>query len=836
MSFGPAKCSTSHFNSHTPSPESSDSSTSSVSVHAQPVMLPKNFNHRNNSNNNINGTNGSLHNNNSRNSSAGFNNRRDGFENNITQHEQQQLPIHLVQRQLLSAIDRNESLIVIGETGCGKTTQIPQFIHQFYRNESALMIGITQPRRVAAISVATRVASEMQTEVGDLVGYAVRFEDQTSTKTRIKYMTDGILLREAIGDPLLTKYNILIIDEAHERTVQTDVLFGILKKAQSMRRAKRKADDGNDNAGENGQTIAKPSPLKLIIMSATMDVDHFSKYFNDAPVYCIAGRTYPIKIFYAEEKESDYVQAALTTIFQIHQEEDEIVDEVEMNGGNEKGKSPKKTAPAIGGDILVFCTGQEEIESMIKTINDLQPHLAQFQTRSGVAKTLTALPLYAALPLQKQQQVFTRQASLCFRRVIIATNIAETSVTIPNIRYVIDTGKVKTRAFSPATGLEVMKVEDIAKAQASQRAGRAGRIAAGQCYRLYPKSVYRTMRPFPVPEIQKCNLANILLQLIAINIQNVASFDFIDTPSADNIECSLEQLLELQAIEEVKTTTDNNNQPTTSKIAIKPLRYRTLQLTHIGQQMVKFPVDPRFAALIIASQRYACTDPILIIISMLSVDSVFFVPNEEREQALRQHHKFDSSEGDLIRLLNVFRRYKENKESGHWCREHFLKVVQLKMAARIRSQLMELCQRVGIPVTVSHNTQVVRQCLVVGAGLGLGLGANVAVLQRETGGYRVLDLNAIATKSIKSSIRRPAAGANDCSPKTVFIHPSSCLFAGTSKPECVLFVELVHTTKSYMRNCSLVDQQWLFAGNGNATSANNGNSSTSSSMVDLSIV
>ncbi|KAI2800282.1 putative ATP-dependent RNA helicase dhx33 [Blomia tropicalis] len=686
---------------------------------------------------------------------------------------QNSLPINLVKNQLMKNIQQHDSVIIIGETGCGKTTQIPKFIYEFYttRQYSQPMstdssqffglIGITQPRRVAAVSIANRVTVEMEQTLGDLIGYTIRFEDQTSSRTRIKYMTDGILLREAISDPSLSKYRFIILDEAHERTVHTDVLFGVVKKAQRLRNLKRDSLDGKSH---------KFRQLKLIIMSATMDVDHFSKYFNGAPVYYIVGRTFPIETFYMQAKQTDYVSSALSTIFQIHQQEDEI------EHGFDKDS-------IIGGDIIVFCTGQDEIESMIKIVVDLSSQLNSFKTRSGHLKTLKPYPLYAALPNSVQQKIFSRSPDDCFRRVIFATNIAETSVTIPNIRFVVDTGKVKSRLYSPNTGFEVMQIENISRAQACQRSGRAGRLAPGQCYRLYTKKEFKQMKPFPIPDIQKCNLSNVMLQLMAIGIQDVGNFDFVDPPSNDNIEASIRSLKSLKAIEPIAD--------------LEPNLYK---LTEMGSQMITFPVDPNHSALIIASRSFHCTDEILIIISMLSIDSVFYVPSGEREQALKMHDKFSSSEGDLIKLLNIYRRYRESKQSREWCRENYLRPVQLKMAVEIRNQLAELCNKINIPVVgCGNNTEQLRKCLALGSGLGIGFGANVALLQRN-GDYRILYLD---------PNNKPKQLESSDNSRTVFIHPSSCLFSSKTKPECILFAELVRTTKSYMRNVCIVDQQWL---------------------------
>lgn len=345
------------------------------------------------------------------------------------------LPIYEVRERIINVVKKNSTLIFIGETACGKTTQIPQYLHEDEcsnkrqrtesfnpKKASTKMIAITQPRRVAAISIATRVSEEIGTTLGDIVGYSVRFDDTTSKSTRIKYLTDGMLLREAIGDPLLSDYQTIILDEAHERTIQTDVLFGIVKRAQQLRKIKQ--------------------PLKVIIMSATMDVDHFAEYFGKVPVYYLPGRQHDIKLLYAVKKQSDHIHSALTAVLQVHREEP-------------------------SGDILVFCTGQEEIESMVRTISE-----SKSQWPAGTV--LKPFGLYAAMPAKTQMDVF-KALPRGERKVIFATNIAETSITIPNVKYVIDTGKVKAKVYQAASSFETLKIQTISKAQAIQRSGRAGR-------------------------------------------------------------------------------------------------------------------------------------------------------------------------------------------------------------------------------------------------------------------------------------------------------------------------------------------------------------------------
>ncbi|KAI5641561.1 DEAD/DEAH box helicase domain-containing protein [Phthorimaea operculella] len=359
------------------------------------------------------------------------------------------LPVYAVRGRLIEEIKKNSTMIIIGETGSGKTTQIPQLIHE-QRIEGAGAIAVTQPRRVAAITIAMRVAAEMSTDIGSIVGYSVRFEDVTSPRTKVKYLTDGMLLREAIIDPLLKKYSVIILDEAHERTVSTDVLFGIVKLAQKERSEK------------------KLNPLKVIVMSATMDVDLFRRYYDNCPVIYLEGRTFPVTIYHSKMKQDDYQYAAVCTIFQLH-----------------------ATTPA-NQDFLVFLTGQEEIETVMHNIKQI--------AKEAPGPPIKVCPLYAGLPAAKQLQVW-KDTPPGVRKIVLATNIAEASVTIPQIKVVIDTGVVKERTWCTATGAERLRVCPCAQAAAWQRAGRAGRTAPGAAYRLYTAAEFKARPAHNTPEI-----------------------------------------------------------------------------------------------------------------------------------------------------------------------------------------------------------------------------------------------------------------------------------------------------------------------------------------------
>ncbi|XP_069827234.1 ATP-dependent RNA helicase DHX33 isoform X2 [Dendropsophus ebraccatus] len=525
----------------------------------------------------------------------------------------------------------------------------------------------------------------------------------------MKFLTDGMLLREAIGDPLLRRYSVVILDEAHERTVHTDVLFGVVKTAQKKRK-------------ELGKL-----PLKVIIMSATMDVDLFSQYFNGAPVLYLEGRQHPIQVFYTKQPQSDYLQAALVTVFQIHQE-----------------------AP-VSHDILVFLTGQEEIEAMTKTCRDIAKHLPD-----GCPQ-MTVMPLYASLPHSQQLRVF-QNAPKDHRKVILSTNIAETSITISGIKYVVDTGMVKAKKYNPESGLEVLAVQRVSKAQAWQRTGRAGREDSGICYRLYTEEEFEKLEKMTVPEIQRCNLASVVLQLLVLRVPNILTFDFVSKPSPDSIRSAIDQLDLLGAVERKEDQ---------------------IILTPLGKKMAAFPLEPKFSKTILISPKFHCTEEILTIVALLSVDSVLTNPPAKRDEVQAARKKFISSEGDHITLLNIYRAFKNLGKNKEWCRENFINGRNMTLVLEVRAQLRDICIKMSLPIESSRtDTRNIRQCLAH------GLFMNAAELQPD-GTYTTVETH-----------------------QPVSIHPSSVLFH--CKPACVIYNELLHTSKCYMRDLCVVDADWLF--------------------------
>ncbi|CAL9751611.1 unnamed protein product [Musa acuminata subsp. burmannicoides] len=668
----------------------------------------------------------------------------------ILQHRKS-LPIASVERRLVEEVRKNDTLIIVGETGSGKTTQLPQFLYNagFCRDEK--IIGVTQPRRVAAVTVAKRVAEECNVELGQKVGYSIRFEDATSSSTRIKYMTDGLLLREALLDPLLSRYSIIIVDEAHERTVHTDVLLGLLKKVQLARshpttnqhnfikaNAKGREDESRSFSPLKASETAKSTSLKLIIMSASLDARCFSEYFGGAKAVHVHGRQYPVEVLYTYQPEPDYLDATLITIFQIHLEE-------------------------ASGDILAFLTGQEEIESVERLVHD------RIRQLPDGSQNLLTVPIYASLPSEQQMNAF-KPAPSGFRKVILATNIAETSVTIPGIKYVIDPGLVKARSYNPVTGMESLIIIPTSKAQALQRSGRAGREGPGKCFRLYPESEFSKLTDSTVPEIKRCNLSNVVLQLKALGIDDIIGFDFMEKPSRMAIVKSSEQLFLLGALsDDYKLSSP------------------------VGQQMARLPLDPMYSKALILAKEFECLEEMLIVVAMLSVESIFYFPREKMEEARAARKSFSSPEGDHITLVNVYRASAEclekskttnskektmEKKLNKWCRENFINYRSLRHARDIHSQIEGHIQQMGFsPSSCGDDMLQFRRCLTASFFLN-------AAMKQPDGSYRALS-----------------------SSQTVQVHPSSVLFR--TKADCIIFNELVRTNQNYVRNVTRVDPLWL---------------------------
>ncbi|EKD00131.1 RNA helicase, Prp16p [Trichosporon asahii var. asahii CBS 8904] len=526
--------------------------------------------------------------------------------------QREYLPAFAVREELMRTIRDNQ------ETGSGKTTQLGQFLYEDGYCANGI-IGCTQPRRVAAMSVAKRVSEEVGCELGGTVGYSIRFEDCSTKETKIKFMTDGILLRESLNDADLDKYSVLILDEAHERSLSTDILMGLLRKILMRRR-----------------------DLKLIVTSATMNADKFSKFFGNAAQFTIPGRTFPVEIYHSKSPCEDYVDAAIKQVLQIH-----------------------LTHPK--GDILVFMTGQEDIETTcavveerLETLDDPPP--------------LAVLPIYSQMPADLQAKIFEPTPD-GRRKVIVATNIAETSLTVDGILYVVDGGFSKVKIYNPKVGMDALQITPISQANAGQRAGRAGRTGPGYCYRMYTEIAYlNELLPNNIPEIQRTNLANTVLQLKTLGVKNLLEFDFMDPPPQENILNSMFQLWVLGALDNVGDLTDE------------------------GRIMSDFPMEPSLAKMLIVATKHNCSAEMLTIVSMLSVPSVFYRPPQRAEESDAAREKFFVPESDHLTLLHVYTQWKNNGFKDQWCMKHFLHPKILRKAREVRGQLEDIMKAQKLPI------------------------------------------------------------------------------------------------------------------------------------------
>ncbi|CAO3619118.1 unnamed protein product [Cunninghamella echinulata] len=610
------------------------------------------------------------------------------------------LPVFAVREELLKVVRDNQVIIIVGETGSGKTTQLTQYLHEDGYSKYG-KISCTQPRRVAAMSVAKRVSEEMGTKLGDLVGYTIRFEDQTSENTLIRYMTDGILLRESISSPDLDQYSAIIMDEAHERALNTDVLMGILKKLLARRR-----------------------DLKLIVTSATMNADRFSQFFGNAPCFFIPGRTFPVDVMFSKTPCEDYVDSAVKQALSIHLAQ------------------PK-------GDILIFMTGQEDIEI---TCQVLRERLEQLDD----PPPLDILPIYSQLPADLQAKIFQRSETDA-RKVIVATNIAETSLTVDGIIYVIDTGYCKLKVYNPRIGMDALQITPISQANGNQRSGRAGRTGPGVAYRLYTEEAFRSeMFLNTIPEIQRTNLASVVLLLKSLGVKNLLEFDFMDPPPQDTILNSMYQLWVLAAL-------DN-----------------TGDLTSAGSKMNDFPLDPSLAKMLITAQEQKCTAEVLTIVSMLSVPSVFYRPKERMEESDLAREKFFVPESDHLTLLHVYTQWKSNNYRDSWCTKHFIHPKAMRKAREVRSQLLDIMKTLKMPyVSCGTDWDIIRKCICSAY-------FHQAARVKGIGEY-----------------------VNCRTGMKCHLHPTSALYGAGFTPDYVVYHELILTSKEYMQCVTAVDPFWL---------------------------
>lgn len=588
------------------------------------------------------------------------------------------------------------------------------------------------------MSVAKRVANEMDVKLGEEVGYSIRFEDVTSQKTILKYMTDGMLLREAMNDHNLTRYSTIILDEAHERTLATDILMALLKEV-----ALRRPD------------------LKIIIMSATLDAQKFQRYFgqegNDAPLLAVPGRTHPVEIFYTPEPERDYVEAALRTVLQIHATEPE-------------------------GDILLFLTGEEEIEDACRKIQ-LE---ADEMIREADAGPLVVYPLYGTLPPAQQEKIFNpappprRPGGAPGRKVIVGTNIAETSLTIDGIVYVVDPGFSKQKVYNARIRVESLLVSPISKASAQQRAGRAGRTRPGKCFRLYTEEAFKKeLIEQTHPEILRCNLSSTVLELKKLGVEDLVHFDLMDPPAPETMMRALEELNYLACLDDEG------------------------ELTALGKMASDFPLDPALAVMLISSPEFYCSNEILSLTALLSVPQVFVRPASARKRADEMKQLFAHPDGDHLTMLNVYHAFKSPQAQADlrkWCHDHFVSLRALQSADNVREQLKRIMERselelLSTPFQDKNYYTNIRRALVSGFFM------QVAKKEGSSKTYRTV---------------------KDDQP--VILHPSTVLSVDS---EWVMYNEFVLTNKNYIRTVTSVKPEWLLV----SSTLVRGSSKTADSLI-----
>ncbi len=618
----------------------------------------------------------------------------------------EELPVVARREEIARAIADHQVVIICGETGSGKTTQLPKICLDLKRGVSGL-IGHTQPRRLAARTVASRVAAELNTPLGRAVGYKIRFTDKVSQDTYIKVMTDGILLAETQGDRQLSAYDTIIIDEAHERSLNIDFLLGYLKRL-----------------------LPRRPDLKLIVTSATIDAgrfaEHFAKDGKPAPVIEVSGRLYPVEVRYRppkldEDEEEEPGQAIVDAVDELARER-------------------------AGGDILIFLPGEREIRETAETLRKHHPKGAEI------------LPLYARLSFEEQERVFKSSQG---RRVVLATNVAETSLTVPGIRYVIDTGLARVNRYSYRNKVEQLQIENISRASANQRAGRCGRVAAGVCIRLYSEDDYRARPEFTDPEILRCSLAAAILRMKALKIGNVEDFPFLEAPSPRMIADGYQLLAELGAVNERN------------------------ELTEIGWRLAKFPIDPRIARMVIAAQQEHCVSEILIIAAALEIQDPRDRPYERAAAADQAHSKFNDERSDFIAFIKLWAWFEEalkhkksNRKFTEELHDNFLSPRRMREWRDVHGQLHALLGELGIACNETPATyeQIHRALLA-------GLLGNLGFKTEEGDTY-------LGGRGVKFAIF-PGSGLKK------------------AKPKWVVAAELTETARLYARCVAKIEPEWV---------------------------
>ena len=630
-------------------------------------------------------------------------NRKSAVKNPIVFPES--LPVSQRKAEIEKLLSEHQVIVVAGETGSGKTTQLPKMCLELGFGNLGT-IGHTQPRRIAARSVAARIAEELQTELSDLVGYKVRFNDQISDDTQIKLMTDGILLAEIQTDRFLNQYSCLIIDEAHERSLNNDFILGYLK-----------------------QLLPRRPDLKVIITSATIDVERFSKHFNNAPIIEVSGRTYPVEVRYrsvAEEDEQDQLQGILNA-----------VDELQAEGR---------------GDILIFMNGEREIRDTAEALQKQN------------LKHTEILPLFARLSAQEQNKIFHPSG---LNRIVLATNVAETSLTVPGIKYVIDPGTARISRYSYRTKVQRLPIEPISQASANQRKGRCGRVSEGICIRLYSEEDFNNRPEFTDPEILRTNLASVILQMTSLGLDDIEAFPFVDAPDKRHIQDGVKLLEELGAFETVQTKSGEKR-----------------RLTTIGRQLAQFPVDPRLAKMLLSAVDFGSVYEVMIIVSALSIQDPRERPTEKQQASDEKHRRFADKKSDFLAFLNLWHYVQEQQKEltknqfRRQCQKDFLNYLRIREWQDIYQQIRLAVREMGLPINSEKaEYQQIHTALLSGLLSHIGL---------------------------KEAEKQQYLGARNAH---FAIFPNSVLFK--KQPKWVMAAELVETSKLWGRMVAEIEPEWI---------------------------
>ncbi|AAZ97961.1 ATP-dependent helicase HrpA [Thiobacillus denitrificans ATCC 25259] len=643
------------------------------------------------------------------------------------------LPVAARRDDILAALERHRVLILCGETGSGKTTQIPKMCLEAGIPPGKL-IGCTQPRRIAARSVAARIAQELGSELGGLVGYKVRFSDKVRPDTAIKVMTDGILLAESQGDPLLSRYDTIILDEAHERSLNIDFLLGYLK-----------------------TLLDKRADLRVLVTSATIDAERFSKHFDDAPVIEVSGRLYPVEIRWRPIARDDEAGAP------GNKREAEKPGRTYKDGPDQIAAildATDELARLGPGDILVFLPGEREIRDTAEALRKHHPPGTEI------------LPLFSRLSVAEQDAIFKPTSAL--RRIVLATNVAETSLTVPGIRYVIDPGTARVKRYSARNKVEQLLIEKVSQASANQRAGRCGRVADGVCIRLYDEADFSNRPRFTDPELLRSSLAGVILRMKSLGLGDVVGFPFIDPPSSRLVTDGYQLLGELHALDEQG------------------------QLTKIGRQLAKLPLDPRIARMLLAAEQQRCVREILIIASALSVQDPRDRPMERAQAADEKHKLFQDERSDFMGWLRLWRWYEEqvqhkktNRQLQTLLQDHFLSPRRMREWRDIHGQLHAQVAELGLRENEKDaGYDAIHQALLSGLLGNIGFKSDDGRAKTGAGRPKPGEGNYLGARGIKLSI-----------------HPGSAL--AKKGPKWIMAAELTDTGRLLARTVAEVRPEWI---------------------------